>query len=426
VDAGIFGVFLVCAAWVGCERQTSAGSPTVVTFWAMGAEGERAQVLAREFEKEHPDIRLVIQTIPWSAAHEKLITAVAGGSAPDLCQLGNTWMPEFHAMKALAPLDSFIATSRVVKPENYFQGSWETNVIGGKTYGVPWYVETRVLFYRSDLLREAGFKRPPESWQELFAAAKALTRDLDGDGKTDRYGISLPSSADVWQPWLPFVWSNGGDLLEPDQCTPAVTRPEVREAWQFYVSFFRHGLAPLESGMLISVYQAFESGYHSMFIGGPWMITQLRDHLPQLEGRWNLTRLPKRKGQYSLAGGCNLVIFRPSKVKEAAWRFIEFLSRPEVQVRWYKTLSDLPAVKSAWQDSSLARDPMFEVFYHQLSATRPTPKVPEWEQIAGRLNHWMEASAYGKKTVDEAVRGLSADIERIMRIGKSKHLARRN
>lgn len=381
--------------------------------WAIGAEGERLNVLARQFQSENPEIRLEVQTIPWSAAHEKLITAVAGGTEPDICQLGNTWMPEFHAMRALAPLDSFIAASSAVNTDNYFAGPWATNVFDGRVYGVPWYVETRALFYRTDLLAAVGLDHPPATWDELYEAAHRLVRDENGDGKPDRFGITL--QVNVWEQILFFTWGANGAILADDLQTPVVTSSQTREAWEYYVRFFREGLVPVESGLLSNLFNAFETGYYAMFISGPWMLTQVAQNCPAIAGKWTVTMMPKFRTQDSWAGGSNLVIFRKSSRKAAAWCFIEYLSRPEIQLQWYRLLSDLPAVKSAWEDSLLSNDPKVRVFYEQLQHTRPAPQVPEWEQIASRINRWLEVAVYGRTSVDEALQGLEEDIGRIMR-----------
>ncbi|MDZ7294106.1 MAG: sugar ABC transporter substrate-binding protein [candidate division KSB1 bacterium] len=382
-------------------------------MWAIGAEGERFGPLVEWFRRENPGVDLRVQTIPWSAAHEKLITAVAGGTQPDLCQLGNTWMPEFYAMQALAPLDSFIALSSVVKPERYFPGPWASGVFGGRVYGIPWYVETRVLFYRTDLLAQVGFPEGPRTWEELYEACRRLTVDADGDGRPDRYGLTLP--VNVWEELLFFTWQAGGSILAKDLYTPAVTSEESKEAWRYYVRFFREGLVPVTSGLLTDLFQAFESGYYAMFFSGPWMVAQLKQNCPTLTGRWMVAPMPTFRTADSWAGGCNLVLFRKSKHKAEAWRVVEFLSRPEVQREWYRLTSDLPAVEDAWSDSTLTSDPFIQVFHTQLQHTRPAPQVPEWEQIAARINRWLEAAVYGKVTVDQALEALARDIHSIMR-----------
>ena len=100
-----------------------------------------------------------MQQIPWTAAHEKLLTAFVGESMPDVAQIGNTWMPEFRTLGALEDLDAAGRALAVVTQASYFPGIWDTNVVDGTLCGIPWYVDTRVLFYRTDLLEAAGRRR---------------------------------------------------------------------------------------------------------------------------------------------------------------------------------------------------------------------------------------------------------------------------
>src|SRR5262249_18273361 len=100
---------LLAAALGGCGTHESG---VTIRFWAMGREGEVVQELVHDFERENPGVHVEVQQIPWTAAHEKLLTAHVGGSTPDLGQLGNTWIPEFTALHALHPLDRFLDSTR--------------------------------------------------------------------------------------------------------------------------------------------------------------------------------------------------------------------------------------------------------------------------------------------------------------------------
>src|SRR6185369_16449960 len=162
--AALLVVLATLSLTAGCGP--SSPPETVVRFWAMGREGEVVSELMPDFERAHPGIRVKVQQLPWTAAHEKLLTAFAGDSTPDICQLGNTWIPEFVALDAIERLDRYVADSPVVDPADYFSGIWQTNIVGGALYGVPWYVDTRLLFYRRDLLAQAGYASPPASWPE--------------------------------------------------------------------------------------------------------------------------------------------------------------------------------------------------------------------------------------------------------------------
>ena len=149
----------LAAAPLGCTRRKH-GADTV-SFWAVGREGEVAADLVQEFLRERPDIHVEVQKLPWTAAHEKLLTAYAGETLPDLCSLGNTWIPEFMALNALTPLDAMAQASREVALDDYFAGILDSNRVEGHLYGIPWYIDTNVLYYHRDLLQQTGFNAPP-------------------------------------------------------------------------------------------------------------------------------------------------------------------------------------------------------------------------------------------------------------------------
>ena len=135
-----------------------------ITVWAMGTEGDNLGVLADAFMEEFPDVSVEVTAVPWDAAHDRLVTAIAGGDVPDVSMIGTTWMGEFATMGGLEP------TPDSIDPAQFFEGAWNTTVVDGMSYGVPWYVETRLVYYRTDLAEEGGFNQAPATWEELTAA----------------------------------------------------------------------------------------------------------------------------------------------------------------------------------------------------------------------------------------------------------------
>ena len=117
----------------------------------------------------------------------------------------------------------------------------------------------------------------------------------------------------------------------------------------------------------------------------------------------------------SLAGGSSLVISKNSANKKTAWSLIEFLSRPEIQIKFFQLLNNLPAVKQAWEDSLLQHDPYIQAFFTQFHHVISTPKVPEWEQIAfSKVQQYAEEAARGNLSIPEALTSLDQDIDRIL------------
>jgi multiple sugar transport system substrate-binding protein len=376
----------------------------------MGREGEVVAELVPQFERTHPGIRVVVQQLPWSAAHEKLLTAFAGDSTPDLCQLGNTWVPELAALNALEPLDSRIAASSTIEPADYFQGIWDTNRVGGSVFGVPWYVDTRLLFYRSDLLAEAGHPAAPQTWADWTAALESIKRRLPG-----RHGIVLP--VNEFEPLVALALQQDEPLLRDGGRYGNFRSAGFARALQFYVAMFRNGYAPATRDADSSnLWNEFGRGRFVFFISGPWNIGELQRRLPkELQGSWATAPMPGPDGPgASIAGGSSLVLFRRSRSKQAAWQFVEYLSQPAVQRRFHGLTGDLPPRRSTWADGELADDVRSRAFREQLERVEPAPRVPEWERIASEIRLVAERVVHGELTVAEAQQELDARTDRIL------------
>ena len=278
-----------------------------------------------EFERQNPGIRVTVQQIPWIAAHEKLLTAYVGASTPDVAQLGNTWIPEFVAVGGLADLTRFAGASPAIDGHDDFPGIWATNVVDGRLYGIPWYVDTRVLFYRRDVLAAVGFPQAPRTWSEWLEAMTRIQR-----GRRTRFAILLPINE--FEPIEMLALSHGSAFLRAGDTRGAFAAPAFRDAFGFYVDLFHRGLAPVVSNTQVAnLYQQFAQGDFAMYISGPWNVGEFRRRLPPaMSGRWATAPLPARDAStptgVSMAGGSSLVVFRASRHKRAAGKLIEFLS----------------------------------------------------------------------------------------------------
>jgi len=407
------GTLIVVAFATGLLAACGSPSRDVVTlrFWAMGREGEVVERLVPEFEREHPGIHVEVQQLPWSAAHEKLLTAFAGDSTPDLCQLGNTWIPEFVAIRALEPLDGRVASSAGIAPADYFPGIWNTNVVAGSLYGVPWYIDTRLLFYRRDLLSAAGFGSPPRDWTEwerMLAAVKA-------NAGPARYSILLPVNEP--EPLLALALQQEDPLLRDGGRFGNFQSPGFERALAFYLGAFAHGWAPTATGAdIANVWNEFGRGYFAFYISGPWNIGEFERRLPPSEqASWMTAPLPGPDGPgASIAGGASLVVFRASRAKDAAYQLVEYLSRPAIQRTFHDLTGDLPPRRSAWSEGNLAEDIHALAFRDQLERVKPAPQIPEWERIASAMQEVAERAVHGELTVSAAARELDARTDAIL------------
>ena len=156
-----------------------------------------------------------------------------------------------------------------------------------------------------------------------------------------------------------------------------------------------------------------------MYISGPWNIGEMTLRLPtQMQDDWDTAPLPAiRVEDYpglSLAGGSSLVVFRSSKHKDLAWDWIEYLSQPDVQSEFYAQTGDLPARVESWTSLELSGKRPTAAFFHQLESVKKTPQVPEWEQIAMKLQQYLEYVVFGQWTSKEAMELLDQDVNKIL------------
>lgn len=408
---GMLGALTVGAAGTlgACSRRDDA----TVDFWAMGSEAEIVPRLLPEFHARHPEVRVRVQQMPVTSAHEKLLTAFAGGSLPDMCQLGNTWLPEFVALDALEPLDERVAAAGLPRSD-YFGGIFDTNLMptaqGTRLFGLPWYADTRLLFYRTDLLREAGFNAPPQNWEQWKDAMQAVTKR--GGGR--HYGALLPLNEP--EPLFALALQQG-EVLADDDTRGAFSQPAFRRALGFYDGVFHDGAAPAMTNTQISnVYDEFARGLFTFYITGPWNIGEFRRRLPAaMHDKWMTAPLPGPNGPgVSSAGGSSLVMFKGSPRKEAAWKLIAYLSEPETMQRFHALTGDLPPRRSAWRSPALANDAPSQAFLQQLDRVRAAPKIPEWERIFQEMQLMAERVVQRVQGADEATVQLDAWVDNVL------------
>jgi multiple sugar transport system substrate-binding protein len=397
------GLVALAVLLAGCG---SGGDEETLRFWAFGREGEVVQQLVADFLRERPGARIRVQQMPWSAAHEKLLTAIVGRATPDMAQMGNTWIPEMVTLGALAPVGAARPAA------SYFPGIVATNVVNDTLFGVPWYVDTRVLFYRKDLLARAGYAAMPETWAGWREAMLAMKRVM----APGAYPLFLPINE--WPPMAIFGLQQGSPLVTAEGFG-GFRQPAYARAFDFLLSLYRDGLAaPVSNTEMANLYQEFARGSFGMYITGPWNLGEFRRRLPpELAGAWATAPLPGPDGApsgVSLAGGSSLVVFRASRHRALALELIAFLSRPEQQLRFYALTGDLPARREAWTDSALAADREAEAFRIQLERAVPTPMVPEWEEVTTKVMDHTEAAIRGGVPAAAALAGMDADVDRLL------------
>jgi multiple sugar transport system substrate-binding protein len=371
-------VVAVIAA-MGLAVGVSACSPTAtatgdadgpLTVWVMGDSGENFEKLVAD-----SGIDVDVVAIPWDSIDEKLTTAVASGSGPDVLEVGLSKLATFAEAGALLPLDDELANYPGLAPENFPDGVAGTSTaVDGKIVSIPWTSDTRVLFTRTDILAENGIDAPPATWDDLRADAKTLAARGDG-----QYGYYIPQ----WDAPLPIemTWSMGGEVIDSDGNVDFDT-PEFSDAVDLYTGLYADGSVPTNGDF--DQQQGFISGIAPMVVSGPYLGKGITDAAPELDGKWQASPLPSGDGgSVSLFAGSNLGVWYNTDQKDASLKLLEYVSQPEQQLAWYDLTGALPTVNAALSDATLNSDPNVKVYTDQLATARVLPIVANWDGVVG-------------------------------------------
>ncbi len=405
-------------ALAGCGRDSGGGEDAApatgeaiaaedvggtIDVWAMGAEGEKLPELAKKFEDAHDGVKINVTAVPWDSAHDKFVTAITAGTTPDLAMVGTTWMGEFAGLDALDPAPGSI------DPSVFFEGAEATTQVDGTSYGVPWYVETRLVYYRTDIAEEAGYSEVPSDWDGF----KKMAADLQSKGGSE-WGISLqPGETGSWQTVMPFAWTNGAEVATDDAYS--FDTPEMVDAVKYYQSFFTDKIAnpsPVPDELVAN----FTNGDEPMFISGPWMRSLVEETGGDgFADQYDVAPIPMPEGgtPSSFVGGSNLAVFKSTENRDTAWAFVEWLTEPDTQIEWYEATTDLPSVQSAWDDEALASDPKLSAFGTQLETAQAPPTFPTWEEVVASFDDSIEEVTKADADPAEAMKQVQSNAESI-------------
>jgi multiple sugar transport system substrate-binding protein len=344
-----------------------------LTVWVMGDSSKNFEKLVAPFVKSSGQ-EVNVVAIPWDSIDQKLTTSVASGSGPDVVQIGLTKLRSFADSGALLPLDGKLAAYPNLASSQFADGvGGEATAVDGKIVSVPWVSDTRVLFYRSDILAASGIDNPPSTWDQLRADAKTLSKRGKG-----LYGYYIPQ----WDNALPveMTWDYGGSVIDSKGKIDFDT-PAFHSAVDLYTGLYADKSVPVNSDF--DQTQGFVSGTVPMLVSGPYLAAAINAAAPGLAGKWSITTLPSAKKGTSLFGGSNLGIFKTSKHQNGALKLLDYISKSSTQLEWYKINGELPTVKAALSDPGFTSDPLVKVYTKQLEDAKVLPLIANWDGGVG-------------------------------------------
>ncbi len=391
----------------GCVTVPEKEKQVSFMIWGEPAEVAAYQTMVDAFQAKYPNIHIELRSVPGSGAFQKqLVTAFSAGAQPDVMVLNHRRMAQFAAQGGLEVLGAYLDKSQVLHAAEMYPQALDAYAWDGRTWCVPQNVSSLVVYYNRALFDAAGVAYPATgwTWEDFLNAARALTKDVDGDGKTDQYGVGV--SAELMR-LAPFIWQNGGELLD-DAANPtklALDAPEALAAFQWFVDLqVKEHVAPdATAEQAQSSEDRFQNGSLGMYFNSRRTVTTFRT-IAGLD--WDVAPLPQGVEAASILHTDGYCMAAKSKVKDAAWTFIEFANGAEGQKIMAGTGRTVPSLISV-AESAAFLDPNqkpahSQVFLDVIPTLRHLPNLPKWPSIEEAASNEIERAFYGQATVDEA------------------------
>jgi multiple sugar transport system substrate-binding protein len=354
---------------------TAASAATTVHFTVAeysSKTGPFFKDMAAAFEKKNPDVKVDIEVVPWNNLLQRLTTDIAGGTAPDIAIIGTRWLNDFAAQHVAEPLDGYI------KPEfkaTFVDTFMTPSIMNGKVMGLPVAASARAMMINKDLFDKAG-ATPPKTWDELYDAAKKISK------LPDTFGFGLQGKEIETDAYYYYaLWSFGGDILTKDGKS-GLRSQEALDAANFYKKMIDDKLTqPSPTNYTReNVFDMFKQGKLGVIFTFPMLIPQVKAEAPKMH--YEILPFPKGKAQATYGVTDTLMMFSSSKVKDAAWKFIEFAYQADWRDKFDKNEGFLPILKANAAEDYYTKNPDIAAFAAGLPYAKFAPIISNWEEIA--------------------------------------------
>jgi multiple sugar transport system substrate-binding protein len=397
---------VAAGAFVLGAIPASAAEVRVVVSYYSDKTGPLFEQAAREFEEQNPDIDVTIEVVNWDTLNQKLTTDIAGGSAPDISIIGTRWLVDFVENDLVEPLDDYMSEEF---RDRFIDVFLEPSVLDGQLYGLPVAASARALYYNTELLERASVDGPPEAWEDLEEAAKKIAA-LDDN----TYGFGVQGKEVETDAYYYYaLWTFGGDLVTEDGRS-GLRSPEAIEAAEFYKHLIDEGAT--QPGVTAynreDMQDLFKQGRLGMLITGPWLRGQLAEEAPDLD--YGVAMIPEGSTRATYGVTDSIVMFSESDVKDEAWRFMEFIFRPEFRTEFSKAEGFLPVLKSVAEDPHFQQDERLAAFTEMLPDAKFAPTIAGWEEIADITSRALQRIYLGEQQPEQALTAAADEIDQIL------------
>lgn len=359
-----------------------------LNFWVMPNAGfATRRILETEimhFRKVHPEYRVNIVIHPWSKSWDALMGFVKRkqlSPAPDIIQIGSTWSGTLAYLGILRNItDSFTVHSQKM----FIRHALESGYYPGteQIYSIPWMVDVRVLYYRTDLL--AKIKKEPsafETWEGFLDVCRAFKRLFKDNRHLHPLRLSGQKAGVLMHDIAPWVWGAGGDFLSEDRAKTRFTDKDPLFGIKWYFDLISSGIIPVTSEEGIMPPGSFFSGEYGMQFTGIWPLPILTDprnpdYRPEVANNYAVALMPKgRAGRWTFFGGSNLAVTSFSRYPAEAIELVHFLTSPASQERHSRAIGMFPGTKQAFDSMASLNPAVGGIFRESLKCARLLPQV---------------------------------------------------
>ncbi|MBN2031710.1 MAG: ABC transporter substrate-binding protein [Deltaproteobacteria bacterium] len=395
-------------------------------YYPVGVAGPLVAVIngmVEQFEKENPGIDVEpVYAGNYNQTMQKVQTALLGGNPPDLAVVEISELYSLLQMNAMIPLDPYIEAEGGKEFLADFYEGFLGNAYGrdGKIYGIPFQRSTPILYWNKDMFRAAADKlkaagldpdRPPETWAELVKYAEILT--IREGNQTKQYGLIIPGG---WNDWIfeAFARQNGSQLIKEDGVTVTFNSPENLEALKLWVKLMQEmKVCPVLRPWNITP-DDFIGGVTAMMYYSTGGMAKIRK---TAKFEWGAAFQPKNKQYGTPVGGGDFHIFKgiPKANQDAAWKFIKFMTRPDIAGYWSIESGYVSVNKKSYElaemQEFLKQFPQMTVARDQLKYAYPKMMAVNYQVIRNAMTTNLDAALEGKKTPEQALQAAHKMIE---------------
>jgi multiple sugar transport system substrate-binding protein len=365
----------------------NAADKVTLKLWmtGVGLDKYMKESIVPAFEKENPGIAVEAVNLSWTSYTQKILTGVTAGEGPDVLSFYSVDVAPWAARGVLADLSGKVDADAFL-PTALANGRWD-----GKTYALPIGLRMRPLYYRADFLKEAGFDKPPVTWEELRSYAQKLVKK-DAKGNIERVGFWVPTNHPykTVQMWLSFLWNAGGDVLSADGKKAIFNSPEGIEATEFLAGLLRTDKVDVPGAIKVDNVD-FAQGRVAMLVSN--IVTRgLQKDYPQIAPQVGISMVPARKAQYIEFSGDMIGVGKGSKHQAEAMKLLNFIAaRPDIALKYYQIDQNMPSLKALANSDYVKSDPWIGTYLKFVDKGRPLPAHPRWTEVASVLTKALDS-----------------------------------